>query len=188
MTHKHKDEDAELFQLLRQCRQQKRSAQHQVYHLFYNYAMSIARRYVSSCETAEEVVNDAFFKAFTKINLYEDTQPFRFWLRRIVINTVIDRLRSALHHGDMTQPWSEQYDTAMESSIVEDLTREQILAALDQLPPAYRTVFNLFVVDGFTHEEIAEILDISPGTSKSNLSRARQHLRVLFSDDFEFKK
>ncbi len=187
MAHKHSDEDSELHRLLRECRQQKRTAQYQIHAIFYNYAMSIAYRYVGNLETAEEVVNDAFFKIFTKINLYEETLSFRFWLRRIVINTAIDRLRSALQ----TQPHEslgQRYDVEVESGIIEDLTREQILAALDRLPPAYRTVFNLFVVDGFTHEEIAQLLNISPGTSKSNLSRARQHLRALFSDDFEFRK
>ncbi|MCS7035177.1 MAG: RNA polymerase sigma factor [Saprospiraceae bacterium] len=187
MADKHNAEESRVSELLRQCRQQKRSAQHQLFQIFYNYAMSIARRYVGSIETAEEVVSDAFFKAFTKINLYEESLSFRFWLRRIVINTAIDRLRSALQTRE-SEPWNGQYDAPVESSVVEDLTREQILATLDRLPPAYRTVFNLFVVDGYTHEEIAQLLGISTGTSKSNLSRARQHLRALFSDDFEFKK
>ncbi len=187
MVDKHKNAEDNISELLRQCRQQKRGAQHQLFQIFYNYAMSIARRYVGSIETAEEVVNDAFFKAFTKINLYEESLSFRFWLRRIVINTAIDRLRSALQTRE-SEPWKEHHDLTTESSVVEDLTREQILASLDRLPPAYRTVFNLFVVDGFSHEEIAQMLDISPGTSKSNLARARQHLRALFSDDFEFKK
>ncbi len=188
MADKHKDAEDNIGELLRQCRQHKRSAQHQLFQIFYNYAMSIARRYVGSVETAEEVVNDAFFKAFTKIDLYEESLSFRFWLRRIVINTAIDRLRSALHGQDKNEPMTEHHYLVEESSVVEDLTREQILASLDRLPPTYRTVFNLFVVDGFSHEEIAQMLGVSIGTSKSNLSRARQHLRTLFSDDFEFKK
>lgn len=183
----YKDDESKIGDLLRQCRQRKRSAQHQLFQIFYNYAMSIARRYVSNTETAEEVVNDAFFKVFTKVDLYEESLPFRFWLRRIVINTAIDRLRSTLKTHESGTHY-EQQALIIESSVVEDLTREQILAALDRLPPAYRTVFNLFVVDGFSHEEIAQMLNISSGTSKSNLARARQHLRALFSDDFEFKK
>ncbi len=188
MAYKHKErEDDSIRELLLQCRQQQRSAQYQVHRLFYSYAMSIARRYISSLETAEEVVNDAFFKVFTKLDRYEEGMPFRFWLRRIVINTAIDRLRSSLQLGPL-EAWSETYEATEENGILEELTREQILALLDRLPPAYRTVFNLFVVDGFTHDEIAQILNISPGTSKSNLSRARQHLRTLFANDFKFKK
>jgi RNA polymerase sigma factor (sigma-70 family) len=187
MLDKHKDEDSELPQLLRACKQHQSSAQYRVYALFYHYAMSIAQRYVGTYETAEEVVNDAFFKVFTKIDRYEESQPFRFWLRRIVVNTAIDRLRGALNQQKF-EPLPEQCDTEEESGIIQELTREQILDKLHRLPPAYRTVFNLFVVDGYTHEEIAQLLGISPGSSKSNLSRARQHLRALFSDDFEFKK
>lgn len=180
-------DDLSVQHLLDGCRQGKRSAQYQLYTHFYNYTMTVARRYTGNLETAEEVVNDAFFKVFIKIDQYVDTLPFRFWLRRIVINTAIDRLRSALNAPTPVelQPW---HDPEQDTGIVEALTREQILAMLDNLPPAYRTVFNLFVVDGFSHEEIAEKLQISVGTSKSNLSRARQHLRILLSNDFEFSK
>ena len=179
--------DADLDEILEGCRQFRRSSQQRLFALFYNYAMTIARRYMGNLENAEEVVNDAFFKVFTKLNFYSSEQPFRFWLRRIVINTAIDRLRSGLN--DITsielQSWHE---TESDTGIVEDLTREQVLAMIDHLPPAYRTVFNLFVVDGHSHDEIAEMLGISAGTSKSNLARARQHLKTLFINDFEFSR
>ncbi|MCW5921612.1 MAG: RNA polymerase sigma factor [Saprospiraceae bacterium] len=173
--------------LIEGCRQNKRASQHRLYAMFYNYAMTIARRYVGSVEAAEEVVNDAFFKAFTKIHLYNEAQLFRFWLRRIVINTAIDLLRSGLSQVlvNELQPW---HDSSEEPDVVEDMTREQIISMLDLLPPSYRAVFNLFVVDGFSHEEIADTLGISVGASKSNLSRARQHLKTIFADDFEFSK
>jgi RNA polymerase sigma-70 factor (ECF subfamily) len=105
----------------------------------------------------------------------------------VVINTAIDRLRSGLHNHQVTelQPW---HDVQNEPGLVEDLTREQILDMLDLLPPSYRTVFNLFTVDGFSHEEIADTLGISIGASKSNLSRARQHLKTILADDFEFSR
>lgn len=173
--------------LLEGCRQSKRASQQQLFAMFYNYAMTIARRYTGNAEAAEEVVNDAFFKVFTKLHLFNSEQPFRFWLRRIVINTAIDRLRAGLNQFQWAelQTW---HDPHTDSGIVEELTREQILSMLDQLPPSYRTVFNLFVVDGFSHEEIADSLGISIGTSKSNLARARQHLKTIFADDFEFSR
>jgi RNA polymerase sigma-70 factor (ECF subfamily) len=147
--------------------------------------MTIARRYMGSRDLAEEVVSDAFFKAFTKINLYEGAMPFQPWLRRIVINTAIDRLRSniaeKINQDNLTH--SELYE---EPTIVADLTREQIWAMLDSLPPGYRAVFNLAVVDGYTHEEVAKSLGITVGASKSNLSRARQYLRRLLRNEFEF--
>lgn len=155
--------------------------------MHYNYAMTIARRYTGSLESAEEVVNDAFFKVFTKISQYSGEQPFNLWLRRILINTAIDLFRSNINKAQTTelQVWHEP---EMESGIEERLTREQILALLDQVPPAYRTVFNLYVVDCYTHEEIAELLNISVGASKSNLSRARQHLKTILSTEFNFTK
>ncbi|MFN0034123.1 MAG: RNA polymerase sigma factor, partial [Saprospiraceae bacterium] len=136
-------------------------------------------------ETAEEVVNDSFFKVFTKIHLYVGNQPFRPWLRRVVVNTAIDRLRAnmSIPPGTELQSW---HDPGSLTGIEEDLTREQIWAMLDQLPPAYRTVFNLAVVDGFSHEEIGAALGISVGASKSNLSRARQHLKNILQKEFEF--
>jgi len=181
------NENLDLHQLLDGCRQGKRSSQHRLYARFYNYAMTIARRYTGTLETAEEVVNDAFFKVFTKLDLYSDSLPFRFWLRRIIINTAIDRFRVGMNTPTPVelQAW---HDPELDTGIVENLTHEQIIAMLDHLPPAYRTVFNLFVVDGFSHEEIAETLKVSVGTSKSNLSRARQHLKSMLADEFEFSK
>ena len=176
-----------LDHLLEGCRKNERASQHQLFAMFFNYAMTIARRYTGNTEAAEEVVNDAFFKVFTKIQLYNGEQPFRFWLRRVVINTAIDRLRSGLHQHAPIE-WQPSNDLQTEPGIVEDLTREQILSMLDLLPPSYRTVFNLFTVDGFSHEEIADTLGISVGASKSNLARARQHLKAIFADDFEFSK
>jgi len=177
--------DINLEYLLNGCRQNHRASQHRLFAMFYNYAMTIARRYTGNTENAEEVVNDSFFKVFSKIHLYSSEQPFRFWLRRVVINTAIDRLRSGANNLQMTE-LQPSHDTETLPDIVEEMTREQVLAVLDFLPPSYRTVFNLFVVDGFSHEEIGAMLGISPGTSKSNLSRARQHLKNIFANDFEF--
>ncbi len=174
-----------LDEILKGCRQNNRASQQRLYAQYYNYAMTIARRYMGNVETAEEVVNDAFFKAFTKIHLFVGGQPFRPWLRRVIVNTAIDRLRSSLNipSGTELQPW---HDEGALTGIEEELTKEQIWAMLDRLPPAYRAVFNLAVVDGFSHEEIAEALEISVGASKSNLSRARKHLKTLLETEFEF--
>jgi RNA polymerase sigma-70 factor (ECF subfamily) len=181
------EQDVQLEEIIDGCRQNKRASQQRLFAQFYNYAMTIARRYTGNVETAEEVVSDSFFKTFSKIHLYTGVQPFRFWLRRVVINTAIDHFRSELHTLQTTeiQPW---HDSESDAGIIESLTREQIMGMLDRLPPAYRTVFNLFVVDGFSHEEIAATLNISVGASKSNLARARQHLKTFFSNDFEFSR
>lgn len=173
-----------LEEVLQGCRNHDRSSQQQLFTQYYNYAMTIARRYMGGNDAAEEVVNDAFYKVFTKIHMYSSRQPFRPWLRRIVVNTAIDQIRSANKwvKNDTTPP----PEGISLPDVVENITQEQIWAMLDALPPAYRTVFNLAVVDGFTHEEIAETLGISIGASKSNLSRARQYLKNLLQNEFEF--
>lgn len=177
---------SELDEILEGCRRNSRASQYRLYGRFYNYAMSVASRYLPSIEASEEVANDAFFKVFTKIHLFEprDEGGFRAWLRRIVINTAIDRLRSSLTQPP-TQEWNAVHEPQWDAGIIEHLTEEQIFALLDQLSPAYRAVFNLFVVDGYSHEEIAETLGISVGTSKSNLSRARMRLKTLLADELD---
>jgi RNA polymerase sigma-70 factor (ECF subfamily) len=184
--YRHKEiHDVDIDQLIKGCRNNHRASQQRLFAHFYNYAMSIARRYMGDSETAEEVVSDAFFKVFTKIHLFSDGQPFRPWLRRVLVNTAIDRLRSNMAMPPETnlEVW---HDVGTLTGIEESLTKEQIWGMLDRLPPAYRTVFNLAVVDGFSHEEIAETLQISIGSSKSNLSRARQHLKTILKNEFEY--
>lgn len=184
--------EKEFHQLLKGCKGQHRASQYQLHGLLYNYAMTVARRYAGSTEAAEEVTNDAFFKVFTKIDQFvyregDVMAAFRGWFRRIVINTAIDRCRSSIH-TQQTEEWVAGHEVAVENGLLEKLTFDQVLQLMDHLPTAYRTVFGLFVADGFTHEEISEMLQISVGTSKSNLSRARQHLKKLLSKEIAFKQ
>ncbi|MBN8676746.1 MAG: RNA polymerase sigma factor [Chitinophagales bacterium] len=179
------DKHVSLDEIISGCREQNRLSQQRLYSHFYNYAMTVARRYMGGQELAEEVVNDAFFKVFTKIHLYSSDQSFKPWLRRVVVNTAIDRLRSQMSTPP-NQELLDMHDSGKLSGIEENLTQEQIWSMLDKLPPAYRTVFNLAVIEGMTHEEIAQSLDISVGASKSNLSRARQFIRNMLKTEFEF--
>lgn len=183
--------EKEFVVVLRGCRNQQRSSQYKLHAQLYNYAMTVARRYAGSTEAAEEVTNDAFLKVFTKIDQFvhrdgDILMAFRGWFRRIVINTAIDRCRSSLN----VAPTDELplHESSEDSGLLEKMTFEQVLRMMDQLPPAYRSVFGLFVADGYSHEEIADLLGISVGTSKSNLSRARQHIRKLLSKEIAFNQ
>lgn len=183
--------EKEFVVVLRGCKSHQRASQYQLHSLLYNYAMTVARRYSGGTEAAEEVTNDAFLKVFTKIDqfIHRDGDillAFRGWFRRIVINTAIDRCRSSLN----TAPTDElpENESGEDSGLLEKLTFDQVLQMMDQLPPAYRSVFGLFVADGYTHEEISELLNISVGASKSNLSRARQHFRKLLSKEIAFNQ
>lgn len=176
--------DIDFTHLIEGCRRYERASQQRLYALFYHYAMSVARRYCNDNGAAGEISNDAFFKIFTKIDQYRGDLPFKQWLRRIVVNTAIDRFRANVNTPKFTE-LPAFYEPEVEPDILEALTRADIMSMLDQLPPGYRAVFNLYVVDGFSHEEVSAMLGISVGTSKSNLSRARMYLKTLLENEFD---
>lgn len=175
--------DLELNEIINGCRQRHRASQEKLYSAFYNYAMTIARRYVGYSDETEEVVNDAFFKVFTKLDLYGGQLSFKSWLRKIVVNTAIDRIRAQQRLPRVEELDYRAADSSMETEILTQLTKEQIYKSINKLPPAYKTVFTLYVVDEFTHEEISQTLGISVGASKSNLARARQILKTIFEHE-----
>ncbi|MBL7814732.1 MAG: RNA polymerase sigma factor [Saprospiraceae bacterium] len=172
----------ELTEIINGCRVNNQKSQHELFALFYNYAMSIAHRYAGTLHEAEEIVNDSFVKVFINIERFEYRWTFKSWLRKIIINTAIDAFR-AKQIRPKTSDLENFFDLGFEIDIIESLTREEMLRHVALLPPAYRTVFNMFVVDEYSHEEIAEILGISIGSSKSNLSKARQKLKKLIQSD-----
>lgn len=164
--------------LLAGCLQNQRRSQELLYRQFYGYAMSICMRYVNSREEAFDVLNDGFLKVFTRLEQYDTAQPFKGWLRRIMINTALDQHRASVRHqhDDLSEATHASTEIADAYS---QLAHEELIGLIQQLSPAYRLVFNLYVIDGFSHEEIAARLLISIGTSKSNLARARENLRVM---------
>lgn len=169
-----------LSDLLAGCLRNQRQSQELLYRQFYGYAMSVCLRYVSTREGALEVLNDGFLKVFTRLDQYDPAQPFKGWLRRILINTAVDHYRQEVrhyHHEDIGQV--EQTVVSESADAFSQLAHEDLLSLIQRLSPGYRLVFNLYVMDGFTHEEIAGQLGISIGASKSNLARARENLRLF---------
>ncbi len=168
-----------LEHILQGCRRGNRNSQRMLYEYFYGYAMSICLRYSKCREEAVEILNDGFLKAYTRIGQYDASFPFKSWLRRILINAAIDyhRKTKALPlHLELTAA----SDLADDELPMPHLSPEEdVLPILQKLSPAYRVVFNLYVMEGFKHEEIAELLGISVGTSRSNLVRAKESLRAL---------
>jgi RNA polymerase sigma-70 factor (ECF subfamily) len=179
--------ELELNEIINSCRERNRASQGRLYNLFYNYAMTVARRYVGASHEAEEVVNDAFFKVFTKLDLYGGELSFKSWFRKIIVNTAIDRIRAQQRLPKLQELDYTAADAPMEAELLATMTKQQILNSVEKLPPAYRTVFNMYVVDECSHEEISQMLGISVGGSKSNLSRARQILKSIFEHE-EFLK
>jgi RNA polymerase sigma-70 factor (ECF subfamily) len=169
-----------LIVLIQHCVKGNREAQKQLYEQFYGYAMSICLRYTKSKDEAKEILNDGFMKVFTNIHKQTDPSSFKPWLRRTMINAAIDHYRRYQKHdhhediNDATTNIASAHTTALD-----DISYGELILMVTKLPPAYRTVFNLYVIDGYTHEEIATQLAISVGASKSNLFKAREHLRAL---------
>lgn len=172
-------ENENLKILIQGCIRGERVSQKLLYEEYFGYALSICLRYCKSKEEAYEILNDGFMKVFTKMNMYKHDKPFKFWLRRIMINTSLDHYRRNLKFYNHQEIDDFQH-ISEEAMVFQDMGYEEIISMIQQLPPAYRMVFNLAVIDGYKHEEIAEILNISSGTSKSNLFKAREKLKAMF--------
>lgn len=170
--------------LLEGCLKNDRASQYGFYQHYYGYAMSICLRYTSCREEALDVLNEGFLKVFTKLEQFHTGKSMKGWIRRILINTAIDTYRQQhrhQHHGGL----EDLHQVGVAPSALDRLGYEEILKEVQGLTPAYRTVFNLYVLDGFAHDEIAEMLGISIGSSKSNLSRARALLQERLSNQYQ---
>ncbi|MFI5133339.1 MAG: RNA polymerase sigma factor [Chitinophagales bacterium] len=172
------------------CALNSRESQKMIYSSFYGYAMAICDRYTNNQEDAVEILNDGFLKIFREIHHYKPAyadvvSSFKGWLRKIMIYTAIDHFRKNHKHRMVTDLDNVVYQVAAVSEdAVEKISYDEIIRAIQDLSPAYRTVFNLFVIEGLSHDEIADKLDISTGTSKSNLSKARKQLqKILFKQN-----
>ncbi len=169
------------------CGLNNRESQKILYGSFYGYAMAICDRYANTQEDAVEILNDGFLKIFREIHHYKPAyadviSSFKGWLRKIMVYTAIDHFRKNHKHQMVTQLENVVYHfPTISEDAIEKLSYEEIIRAIQELSPGYRTVFNLFVIEGLSHDEIAEHLGISTGTSKSNLSKARRQLqKILF--------
>lgn len=174
------DADQNLRGILEGCRKCNRNSQRRLYEHFYGYAMSICLRYTANRPEALEILNDAFLKVFTKIDQYDPAFPFKGWLRRVIIHTAIDQFRK------FKPPQYEELTAALQVADEEIpmpfLSQEEdVLPVLQQLSPAYRVVFNLYVLEEYSHNEIATMLGITAGASRSNLTRACEKLRTLLT-------
>lgn len=140
----------------------------------------VCKRYVKTREDAEDVLVTAFFKVLTHIDKFKGEGSFEGWIRRIVINESLMFLRRR-HNFSMTQELTD-IDVPARSRAFDRLAAQDILDLLDQLPTGYRTIFNLYVMEGYKHREIAEMLGISINTSKSQLILARKRMQELLQE------
>src|SRR6185312_3765774 len=169
-------------ELIRHCKSGSLKYQELLYKHFYGYAMGISLRYCLNRDDAMEVVNDAFIKAFNSMKSYDISKPFKAWLRTIVVNTSIDRRRKDLKLLLNTDLDEADYLTVRVNAI-DDLSAQDIIGMMQSLPPIQVTIFNLYEIDGYNHDEIAEILSIPASSSRVYLSRAKEKLRRSILDE-----
>lgn len=173
--------------LLEGCIQGNRTAQRELYNRFAPKMYGICLRYAANAEEAEDILQEGFIKVFRKVSSFRREGSFEGWIRRIFVNTAIEQYRKRMY----LQPITEHEETTVEGkylSVLDSLAERDIIKLVQQLSPGYRTVFNMYVVEGYSHKQIAEHLGISEGTSKSQLSRAKQILQDLVKTFIEERK
>lgn len=174
--------DNKLIQLC--IKQDDAKAKKALYKRYYSYSFSVALRYAVSEQLAAEIVNDSFVKLFKNLKDFKQDGSLKSWFRRIIINTAIDHYRKEKRHLEnvsIEEPSAlpDEYE-----DIISALTVKDILKLLEMLSEDQRIIFNLYEIENYSHKEIGEILDISVGTSRSYLSRAKARLQKLFISNF----
>lgn len=173
--------------LIEGCIRGDRKMQRELYERFAPKMYGVCLRYAGNAEEAEDILQEGFIKVFRKIASYRGEGSFEGWIRRIFVNTAIEYYRKKIY----LQPITEHEENTVEGkylSVLDNLAEKDIIKLVQQLSPGYRTVFNMYVVEGYTHKQIADLLGISEGTSKSQLSRAKQILQEMVQTYIEKRK
>jgi len=172
--------------LIKGCINHDRRMQEELYTRFAPKMYAVCLRYAGNAEEAEDILQEGFIKIFKKLASFRSEGSFEGWIRRIFVNTSIEHFRRKTY----LQPISEQEENTMEGkslSVLDSLAEKDLIHLIQQLSPGYRTVFNMYVVEGYTHKEIGELLGISEGTSKSQLSRAKVILQEMVKNFIDEK-
>jgi RNA polymerase sigma factor (sigma-70 family) len=163
------------------CRKKSRAIQEYLYKEHYSLFLKICARYAKSMQDAEQLLNDSFLKIFTQIDLFKNAGSFPGWMRRIVVNTCLDYLKGTALRAEMVMHVNavpiEESNIPVSNDAMENIEFRDLLQMIQGLPAMTRTVFNLFVLDGYNHKEISERLDISEGTSCWHVHQARTLLQ-----------
>jgi len=173
-----KDHESEL---IKACIAKERWAQRKLYEEYYGLMMGVCLRYSTNSEDARDILHDAFIKVFFNIHKYKPGTSLKSWIKRIVVNTAIDQYRK------MQRRRSEDLDTVSGvmtkgPDAMDMYAEKELLQSIQQLTPAYRSVFNLYIIEGYAHKEVAKLLNITESTSRSNLVKARSKLREILNN------
>lgn len=164
--------------LINGCLKDDRRMQEELYRRFSPRMYAVCLRYAGNAEEAQDILQEGFIKVFKKLDSFRSEGSFEGWVRRIFVNTAIEHFRRKKY----LMPVTEREENTIEGkylSVLDNLAAADIMALVQELSPGYRTVFNMYVVEGYSHKEIGDILGISEGTSKSQLSRAKVILQDM---------
>ncbi|MFV0565805.1 MAG: RNA polymerase sigma factor [Flavobacteriaceae bacterium] len=163
-----------LDQLINGCKKNDTKAQSELYQLFSGKLFALCLKYSRNYAEAEDHLQDAFLTIFEKINQFKNKGSFEGWLKRIAVNTVLQQYRKEKVYDITQEDTLEDVEVEVDE---ENISMQYLLKIIQELPDRYRLVFNLYVLDGYSHKDISEMLNITIGTSKSNLARARYILK-----------
>jgi RNA polymerase sigma factor (sigma-70 family) len=163
-----------LDEIIKDCQRDSIKAQEQLYRLLAPKLFSVCLKYSRNYEDAQDNLQDGFLLIFKKIGQYQFKGSFEGWAKRVMVNNVLQRYRTQGIFEIVSENFPEEAEVELET---EDISMEFLVSIIQALPDRYRMVFNLYVIDGYSHKEIAEMLGITDGTSKSNLARARMILK-----------
>ena len=166
--------------LIQACVRRERWAQKVLYETYYRQMMGVCLRYASDEEEALDILHEGFIKVYRHIKKYQPGTSLTAWVRRIMVNTAIDYYRKNMRRR--TEDIEQAYDlSSTDADAISQCSEQEILAAIQELTPAYRAVFNLYIIEGYSHREIADMLNITESTSRSNLVKARLKLKEMLS-------
>ncbi len=174
-------------EIIKACIKGDRKAQKQLYQMFADKMFGVCLRYADSIDEAKDILQDGFIKVFINLKQFNHKGSFEGWIRRIMVNTALEKFRdkSYLFAVNMEQGYEsrdKEYD-----HILTEIAANDLLELIQELSPQYRMVFNLYAIEGYSHKEICEMLNIKEGTSKSNLSRAREILKEKVKKHYNIK-
>jgi RNA polymerase sigma factor (sigma-70 family) len=165
-------------ELIKGCIQEDESSQRELFRRYAGKMLGVCQRYARNSADAEDIVQDAFIKVFEKIHQFKSEGSFEGWIRRIVVNTALKKYTVIRYEKEISgYEVTDRNESSMEASAYSHLNEKELLGLINNLPDGYRLVFNLFVIEGYQHEEIAQMLKIQPGTSRSQLVKARNMLK-----------
>lgn len=177
-----------LTNIIKACQRGDRASQKQLYSLFASRLYGVCLRYSYNEEDAKDLLQEGFIKIFKNLKQYKHSGSFEGWMRKIVVNTALERFRKstrslAIENEDYMDTLQMDYE-----HVLEELGYKDLMRMVQELSEQYRIVFNLYVIEGYTHKEISQKLNINEGTSKSNLSRARELLKEKVRRQYKVNK